>query len=77
MTLVVLLVAALIGGGVWFFMNHHKNDENLTLAEKYMDRGDFDKALSYYEKAAEEAKDRPRSMRRCSLSATTRMRRIM
>ena len=57
MTLVVLLVAALIGGGVWFFMNHHKNDENLTLAEKYMDRGDFDKALSYYEKAAEEAKD--------------------
>lgn len=66
MTLVVLLVAALIGGGVWFFMNHHKNDENLTLAEKYMDRGDFDKALSYYEKAAEEAKDRPRSMRRCS-----------
>ena len=56
-TLVVLLVAALIGGGVWFFMNHHKNDENLTLAEKYMDRGDFDKALSYYEKAAEEAKD--------------------
>ena len=57
MTLVVLLVAALIGGGVWFFMNHHKNDANLTLAEKYMDRGDFDKALSYYEKAAEEAKD--------------------
>ena len=49
-TLVVLLVAALIGGGVWFFMNHHKNDANLTLAEKYMDRGDFDKALSYYEK---------------------------
>ena len=56
-TLVVLLVAALIGGGVWFFMNNHKNDENLTLAEKYMDRGDFDKALDYYEKAAEEAKD--------------------
>ena len=56
-TLVVLLVAALIGGGVWFFMNHHKNDENLTLAEKYMDRGDYDKALDYYEKAAEEAKD--------------------
>ena len=53
----VLLVAALIGGGVWFFMNHHKNDENLTLAEKYMDRGDYDKALDYYEKAAEEAKD--------------------
>ena len=52
-----LLVAALIGGGVWFFMNNHKNDENLTLAEKYMDRGDFDKALDYYEKAAEEAKD--------------------
>ena len=55
--LVVLLVAALIGGCVWFFMNNHKNDENLTLAEKYMDRGDFDKALGYYEKAAEEAKD--------------------
>ena len=56
-TLVVILIAALIGGGVWFFLHSHKTDENLTLAEKYMDRGDFDKALDYYEKAQAEAKD--------------------
>lgn len=56
-TLIVIVIAALIGGGVWFFLNSHKTDENLTLAEKYMNRGDFDKALTYYEKAQEEAKD--------------------
>ena len=54
--LVIVLIAALIGGGVWFFLSR-KPDENLTLAEKYMDRGDFDKALSYYEAAREDAKD--------------------
>ncbi len=43
--LVVIIVAALIGGGVWYFTNSHKADENLIMAEKYMDRGNFDKAL--------------------------------
>ena len=55
--LVVIIIAALIGGGVWYFTNAHKTDENLIMAEKYMDRGDFDKALEYYQKAQEEAKD--------------------
>ena len=55
--LVVIIVAALIGGGVWYFANSHKTDENLIMAEKYMDHGDFDKALTYYQKAQEEAKD--------------------
>ena len=55
--LVVIIVAALIGGGVWYFTNSHKTDENLIMAEKYMDRGDFDKALEYYQKAQAEAKD--------------------
>ena len=55
--LVVIIVAALIGGGVWYFTNSHKTDENLVMAEKYMDRGDFDKALEYYQKAQAEAKD--------------------
>ena len=50
-------MAALIGGGVWYFTNSHKTDENLVMAEKYMDRGDFDKALEYYQKAQAEAKD--------------------
>lgn len=54
--LVVVLVIALIGGGVWFFLSRQP-DENLTLAEKYFDRGDFDKALEYYLAAQEEAKD--------------------
>lgn len=53
----VIIVAALIGGGVWYFTNSHKTDENLVMAEKYMDRGDFDKALEYYQKAQAEAKD--------------------
>ena len=43
--MLVIIVAALIGGGVWYFTNSHKTDENLVMAEKYMDRGDFDKAL--------------------------------
>ncbi len=55
--LVVIIVAALIGGGVWYFTNSHKTDENLIMAEKYMDRGNFDKALEYYQKAQAEAKD--------------------
>ena len=55
--LVVIIVTALIGGGVWYFANSHKTDENLIMAEKYMDHGDFDKALTYYQKAQEEAKD--------------------
>lgn len=54
--LVILIIAALIGGGVWFFLSRQP-DENLTLAEKYMNRGDFDKALEYYEAARAEAKD--------------------
>ena len=53
----VIIVAALIGGGVWYFTNSHKTDENLIMAEKYMDRGNFDKALEYYQKAQAEAKD--------------------
>lgn len=54
--LVVVLVLALIGGGVWFFLSRQP-DENLTLAEKYMNRGDFDQALEYYLAAQAEAKD--------------------
>lgn len=54
--LVVVLVIALIGGGVWFFLSRQP-DENLTLAEKYFNRGDFDKALEYYLAAQAEAKD--------------------
>ncbi len=54
--LVVILVFALIGGGVWFFLSRQP-DENLTLAEKYMNRGDFDQALEYYLAAQAEAKD--------------------
>ncbi len=54
---VIVIIIALIGGGVWFFTNTHKTDENLMLADKYMDRGDFDKALEYYEKAQAEAKN--------------------
>ena len=54
--LVVILVLALIGGGVWFFLSRQP-DENLTLAEKYMNRGDFDQALEYYLAAQAEAKD--------------------
>lgn len=53
---VVVLVLALIGGGVWFFMSRQP-DENLTLAEKYMGRGDFDKALEYFTAAQAESKD--------------------
>lgn len=53
---VIVLVLALIGGGVWFFVNSQP-DENLTLAEKYLSRGDFDKALQYYTAAQAEAKD--------------------
>ena len=54
---VIVLIVALIGGGVWFFTSTHQTDENLTLADKYMERGDFDKALEYYEKAQAEAKN--------------------
>lgn len=53
---VVIVILALIGGGVWFFMSRQP-DENLTLAEKYFNRGDFDKALEYYLAAQAEAKD--------------------
>lgn len=52
----VLLIGALIGGGIWFFVSR-KPDENLTLAEKYMKRGEFDKALQYYQTAQSEARD--------------------
>ena len=53
---VVVLIIALIGGGIWFIMSRQP-DENLTLAEKYLNRGDFDKALQYYTAAQAEAKD--------------------
>ena len=53
---VVLIIAALIGGGVWFFLSRQP-DESLTLAEQYMARGDFDKALEYYTAARDEASD--------------------
>ncbi len=53
---VVLLVIALIGGGVWFFISRQP-DENLTTADKYFSRGNFDKALEYFQKAQQEAKD--------------------
>lgn len=54
--LIVLLIAALIGGGVWFFKSRQP-DENLTLAEKYMERGKFEDALAAFEAALGEAKD--------------------
>lgn len=54
--LVIMLVAAVIGGGVWFVLSR-KPDENLTLAEKYMDRGKFSDALDAYKAAQAEAKD--------------------
>lgn len=54
--LVVLLIVGLIGGGVWFFLSQ-KPDENLTLAEKYMKHGEFDKALGYFEAAQSDARD--------------------
>ena len=53
---IVLIIAALIGGGVWFFLSRQP-DESLTLAEQYMARGDFDKALEYYTAARDEASD--------------------
>lgn len=53
---VVILIAALIGGGVWFFLSRQP-DETLTLAEQYLNRGDFDKALEYYLAAQAEASD--------------------
>ena len=53
---IVLIIAALIGGGVWFFLSRQP-DESLTLAEQYMARGDFDKALEYYTAARAEASD--------------------
>lgn len=53
---VVILIVALIGGGVWFILSRQP-DENLTLAEKYLNRGDYDKALEYYSAAQSEAKD--------------------
>lgn len=39
------------------FYKYTQDDENLIMAEKYMDRGNFDKALEYYQKAQAEAKD--------------------
>lgn len=54
--LVVVLVIALIGGGVWFALSR-RPDENLTAAEKYMQRGKFDDALEAYKAALAEAKD--------------------
>ena len=53
---IVLVIAALAGGGVWYFLSRQPN-ENLTLAEQYMARGDFDKALEYYQAAQAEADD--------------------
>ena len=53
---IVLVIAALAGGGVWYFLSRQP-DENLTLAEQYMARGDFDKALEYYQAAQAEADD--------------------
>lgn len=49
-TLVCLLIAALIGGGIWY-VSTHKSDENLTLAEKYMEKGKFEQALEAYQAA--------------------------
>lgn len=54
--LVVLLIAGLIGGGVWFALSR-KPDENLTLAEKYMQKGKFEDALAAYQAALVDAKD--------------------
>lgn len=54
--LVVVLVIALIGGGVWFALSR-RPDENLTAAEKYMQRGKFEDALEAYRAALAEAKD--------------------
>lgn len=54
--LVIVLVAALIGGGIWFAASR-KPDENLTQAEKYMQRGKFEDALSAYQAALADAKD--------------------
>ena len=42
---------------MWFFLSRSQPDENLTLAEQYMNRGDFDKALEYYLAAQAEASD--------------------
>lgn len=54
--LVVVLVVALIGGGVWFAMSR-RPDENITAAEKYMERAKFDDALEAYQTALADAKD--------------------
>lgn len=54
--LVVVLVAALIGGGIWFFMSR-RPDENQTLIEQYMKRGDFENALEACYAAQADAKD--------------------
>ncbi|MGI6180881.1 MAG: lysozyme inhibitor LprI family protein [Agathobaculum sp.] len=54
--LVIVLIAALIGGGIWFFKSRQP-DENLTLAEKYLERGKFEDALAAFEAALGEAKD--------------------
>ena len=55
-TAVVLLVIALIAGGIWFILSR-RPDENLTLAERFMERGDFDRALEYYLAAQTESGD--------------------
>ena len=48
--LVVIIVAALIGGGVWYFTNSHKTDENLIKdyqsAEDYVNNGQYTEAIA-------------------------------
>lgn len=53
---VILLIAIVIGVGAWFILSRQP-DENLTLAEKYMQRGKFDDALAAYQAALAESKD--------------------
>ena len=53
---IVLVLAALIGGGVWYFLSSQP-DENQTRAERYMESGDFDKALDAYLAAQAESGD--------------------
>ncbi|MDO5142033.1 MAG: zinc ribbon domain-containing protein [Eubacteriales bacterium] len=55
--LVVLLVLALIGGGVWYLRDAAQPNEELTLAERYLKHGDFAQALDAYYAAQSEVKD--------------------
>ncbi len=54
--LVIVIIGALAGGGVWFVMSR-RPDENLTAAEEYMEHGQFDDALAAYEDALPEARN--------------------